>query len=42
MGEVPAQSFLNFFLYLLVPFIGGYIAKRLRLQSLIGYIIAGV
>lgn len=42
MGEVPAQSFLNFFLYLLIPFIGGYLAKKLRLQPLIGYIIAGV
>ncbi len=42
MNEVPAQSFLNFFLYLLIPFLGGFLAKKLRLQSLFGYILAGV
>jgi CPA2 family monovalent cation:H+ antiporter-2 len=42
MTEVPAQAFLNFFLYLLIPFIGGFIAKKLRIQSLVGYILAGV
>lgn len=42
MSEVPPQGFLNFFLYLLIPFIGGIAAKKLKLQPLIGYIIAGV
>lgn len=33
---------LNFILFLAFPFVGGYLARRYRLPSIIGYILGGV
>ncbi len=42
MIELAPSVFFNFFFYLFIPFLGGYLANRLKLQPLIGYIIGGI
>ncbi|MCL4374284.1 cation:proton antiporter [Patescibacteria group bacterium] len=42
MGNIPAGLFLNFFVFLFVPFIVALFLKRYRLSPLIGYIVGGV
>jgi CPA2 family monovalent cation:H+ antiporter-2 len=42
MGEVAASDFFNFFLYLLVPFAFGLLAKRLKMQPVVGYLLGGL
>ncbi len=42
MGEVPASTFINFFIYLLVPFVLGFVAKKIKISPLIGYILGGI
>lgn len=42
MGEIPATTFLNFFVYLLVPFALGFAAKKLRVSPIVGYLVGGV
>ncbi len=40
--DVPIATFFNFFIYLLIPFIFGYIAKKIKISPVIGYIIGGI
>jgi len=42
MGEISTPVVLSFFVYLLVPFIFGAIAKKMKISPLIGYIIGGL
>lgn len=42
MGEGSAATFVNFFIYLLIPFVLGFVAKKARISPLIGYIAGGV
>ncbi len=42
MPEIPASIFLNYFLFLLLPFICGYVVKRFKLPPLIGYLAGGI
>lgn len=42
MPDIPVTTFLNFFLYLLLPFIFGYAAKRINISPIIGYIVGGI
>ena len=42
MGEIPLTSIFNFFLYLAIPFIFSFIARKLKMSSLIGYIVGGL
>ena len=40
--EVPVAVLFNVFLYLLIPFLAGFIARKLRISPVIGYILGGV
>ncbi len=42
MGEVPAATFVNFFIYLLIPFVMGFLKKKIKISPLIGYIVGGI
>ncbi|MEK7070900.1 MAG: cation:proton antiporter [Patescibacteria group bacterium] len=42
MTEIPVDAFFNFFLYLFVPFALGFLFKKIKLSSIIGYILGGV
>lgn len=42
MGEVSLPILLNFVFFLLFPFIGGYLAKKIKLPAITGYIIGGL
>ena len=42
MGEIPAATFVNFFIYLLIPFLLGFVAKKIKISPLIGYIVGGI
>lgn len=42
MGEVSSSLFFNFFIYLFIPFLLGVLAKKLKISTLIGYIIGGI
>lgn len=41
MPELPIQTIVQILLFLLVPFLWGYCAVRLRVPTVIGYIVAG-
>ncbi len=40
--DVPVATFFNFFIYLLIPFIFGYTAKKVSISPVIGYIVGGI
>ncbi|HEX7542658.1 MAG TPA: cation:proton antiporter, partial [Patescibacteria group bacterium] len=42
MGEISLSFVRDFFLYLFVPFIFGYLAKKIKISPLIGYIVGGL
>lgn len=42
MSDIPAQMFLNFFLYLFVPFTIAFFFKMKKLSPIIGYMIGGI
>jgi len=42
MGEISLSFVLDFFLYLFIPFIFGYLAKKIKISPLIGYIVGGL
>ncbi len=42
MNDISPAVFLNFFLYLFVPFLVGLIFRRLKISPLIGYILGGI
>lgn len=42
MGDIPLSLIFNFFLFLSVPFVFGYLARKVRISPLIGYIIGGL
>ncbi len=42
MTEIPYQELLSVFLFLLFPLVGGFVAVRLRMSPVIGYIVGGV
>src|SRR3990167_8089751 len=42
MGDIPLPLIFNFFLFLSVPFVFGYLARKLKISPLIGYIIGGL
>lgn len=42
MPDIPVTTFFNYFLYLLIPFVFGYLAKRINISPIIGYIIGGI
>jgi len=42
MKDIASSVFLNFSLFLLVPFISAYFLKKIRISPLIGYIIGGL
>ncbi len=42
MKDIAPSVFLNFSLFLLVPFVSAYLLKKIRISPLIGYIIGGL
>jgi CPA2 family monovalent cation:H+ antiporter-2 len=42
MTELQLPLILNLIVFILLPFVGGFIATRLRLPRMIGYIMAGI
>lgn len=42
MGDISFAVVFNFFLFLAVPFIFGYLARKIKISPLIGYIIGGL
>ncbi|MBP6883463.1 MAG: cation:proton antiporter [Microgenomates group bacterium] len=42
MAEVSGVQFFNYFIFLLVPFFFGLIAKRLKLSPIVGYLFGGI
>lgn len=42
VGEIPATTFLNYFIYLFIPFAFGLAARRINISPIIGYIIGGI
>lgn len=42
MGEIPLENFINFFIFLLVPFLFGFLAKKIKISPIVGYIIGGI
>lgn len=42
MTEIPAAALFNYFIFLLIPFFCGYIAKKLKISPIVGYIIGGL
>ncbi|MEX1052418.1 MAG: cation:proton antiporter [Patescibacteria group bacterium] len=42
MGQIPFETFISFFIFLFVPFIFGFLAKKINISPLVGYIIGGV
>lgn len=42
LSEIPTSTFFNYFLYLLIPFLFGYAAKKIKISPIIGYVVGGV
>jgi len=42
MVEIPSATLFNFFIFLLIPFLGGYVAKKLKISPIVGYIVGGL
>ena len=42
MGEIPLANFINFFIYLFIPFLFGFLAKKIKISPIVGYIIGGI
>jgi len=42
MADIPASTFLNFFIYLFIPFTLAFLLKKKRISPLIGYMLGGV
>ncbi len=42
MGDIQFSVVFNFFLFLSVPFVFGYLARKVKISPLIGYIIGGL
>jgi len=42
MGEIPLDTFISFFIYLFVPFLFGFLAKKINISPIVGYIIGGI
>lgn len=42
MTEIPALTLFNFFFFLFLPFFFGYLAKKMKINPLVGYIIGGL
>lgn len=42
MADIPSDVLLKLLLFLSFPFIGGYLATKLKISPLIGYIVGGV
>lgn len=42
MGEISATTFLNYFIYLFIPFGFALAARRINMSPIIGYIIGGI
>ena len=42
MSEVPAQLLLNFFIFLSFPFIFAFIAKKIKVSPIVGYMVSGL
>ncbi len=42
MGEISATTLFSFIVYLLIPFIFGFLAKKIKISPIVGYIIGGI
>src|SRR3989338_1638384 len=42
MPEIPVTTFFNYFLYIFIPFVFGFLAKKIKISPVIGYIIGGI
>ncbi|KKQ01456.1 MAG: hypothetical protein US11_C0008G0013 [Candidatus Roizmanbacteria bacterium GW2011_GWA2_36_23] len=42
MSDIPISSLFNFFIFLFIPFIFGYLAKRFKISPIVGYIVGGL
>ncbi len=42
LSEIPTATFFNYFIYLLIPFLFGYLAKKIKVSPIIGYVIGGI
>jgi len=42
MGEIPLETFISFFIFLFVPFLFGFLAKKINISPIVGYIVGGV
>src|SRR3989338_4466025 len=42
MGEIAPDLLLHIIIFLLFPFVGGYVAYKLKLPAIVGYIVGGI
>ncbi len=42
MVDVAGAQFFNYFIFLLIPFLFGLLARRLKLSPIVGYLFAGI
>lgn len=42
LSEIPTATFFNYFIYLFIPFVFGYLAKKINISPIIGYVIGGI
>ncbi len=42
MAEVSGAQFFNYFVFLIVPFLLGFVAKRFKISPIVGYIAGGI
>lgn len=42
MGEIPLENFINLFIFLLIPFLLGFLAKKIKISPIVGYIVGGI
>jgi len=42
MGEISISTLFSFVIYLFIPFAFGFLAKKIKISPIVGYIIAGI
>ena len=42
MGDIAPLTLLSYVIYLFIPFVFGFLAKKIKISPIVGYIIAGI
>jgi CPA2 family monovalent cation:H+ antiporter-2 len=42
MADIPAATILNFFIFLSIPFVFAFIAQKIKVSAIVGYIVGGL